>query len=1201
MGIVAAFAAVIAAAAPAPPPAALHETPYFQSLGIAAGMPSSRVYKTVQDRDGFLWFGTQDGLARYDGVGFRVWRHDANDAGSLGGNVVSALFVDRDNRLWCGAEETGLSIFDAQRRRFAHFRHDANDPTSLASDDVWAIAEDASGAIWIGSFAGGLDRLERGGRVFSHRRHDAADPRSIASDNVLSLLSARDGRLWIGSDAGIDVIDGSNVRHVDVAATAGDARLNAISLLETGDGAVLAATRHGVLSIGADLTARPLADAELSDRLVYGLAGAPAADLWIATRHGLNRRGTDGTVSVYRESSAMPGAFPGDSVFDALSDREGGLWFATLDGGVARLPPSWRDFALYRNDPADASSLSSNRSRGVSVDAAGRVWAVSSDGAIDRIDPASGRIERFAGRLPAPDKSLWSVLADRAGQLWVGHTSGLRVYDLQSGHYSDLAVAAARSDALAPGLVYHLAQDPAGLVWAAAYGSGGGLHRIDPATHRIERFDADNAGLRSAEVDQIAFDRSGDLLVASGAGLDRFDRTARRFVALGVAVLQRVYAFDFAGDGTLWLHVPGALEHRRYDGHALALIERVDATAGWPSLTVGGLQVDAGGVVWVSSARGLWRYDPQWRRIRQFDLHDGLASPEFSRLPLARRSDGAIFGATLAGVVGFQPAAFAEAANPPPLVLDRVVVRRGGADLALEPAGLAELRWDDRDLRVTARALSYANAASNRYQWRLKGFDRDWIDGGTHGEREFSQLPPGDYRLQVRATAAGSDWSAPLDALHLRVAAPPWAMPLARAAYAAAALLVVFAAFRAYRARMRRRHALELAEQQRRFAEQSSAAKSEFLATMGHEIRTPMTGVLGMAELLLRTPLDSRQRGYATAIFDSGRLMLRLVNDSLDLARIEAGRLGLESAPFDLHALLHGIAAIAQPLAAQKRLEWKLTIARGAPQRVRGDAVRIEQILLNLVNNAIKFTERGVVALDACGDGDGVSFVVADSGPGIGGVLRARLFGRFEQAEGERRRGSSGLGLAICRELVAAMGGTIAVESIVGAGSTFRVRLPMEAVEGEAVARDSEVHAVPAGAAASPRRLLLVEDDATVAAVIAGLLAAQGHDVTHVAHGLAALAELDASPFDAALIDLDLPGIDGFAFARLLRAREAQRAGIRLPLIGISARSTGREEAACSDAGMAAFLRKPLSGEVLQSALANVLAGAPSGEVRVSP
>src|SRR5262249_23738345 len=151
---------------------------------------------------------------------------------------------------------------------------------------------------------------------------------------------------------------------------------------------------------------------------------------------------------------------------------EGGLWFATLDGGVARLPPSWRDFALYRNDPADAASLSSNRSRGVSVDAAGRVWTVSSDGALDRIDPASGRVERFAGHLPAPDKSLWSVLADRAGQLWVGHGSGLRVYDLQSGHYSDLPVAAARADALAQGLVYHLAQDPAGPVWAAAYGSG---------------------------------------------------------------------------------------------------------------------------------------------------------------------------------------------------------------------------------------------------------------------------------------------------------------------------------------------------------------------------------------------------------------------------------------------------------------------------------------------------------------------------------------------------------------------------------------------------------------------------------------------------------------------------------------------------------------------------------------------------------
>ena len=1203
MGIAAALAAVIAVAAPdAPAPSGLLATPNFRTVGVAAGMPSSRVYKTLQDRRGFLWFGTHDGLARYDGTAFRIYRHDESDPASLAGNIVSALFVDRDDRLWCGAEETGLEMLDARRRGFTHWRHDPADPASLASDDVWTIAQDAGGAIWIGTYAGGLDRFVPGTPGFVHHRHDAADPRSLVSNNVLALLAARDGRLWVGSDAGIDVIgaDGA-VAHVELPSSPGDNRLNAISLLEGADGLVYAGTRRGLLAIDTLLRARLIASDGLSDRLIYTLAdGKGGSDLWIGTRHGLSRRGGDGAITQYREAPAVPGAFGGESVFDAMRDREGSLWFSTLESGVDMLPASWRNFAIYRNDPADPASLGSNRPHGLGIDPGGAIWSVSLAGGIDRLDPASGRVERLAGRrLAAPDSALWSVLADRSGQLWVGHAFGIRVYDLQSGHFSDLPVDPDRRGALARGIVYHLAEDPAGALWAAAYDSAGAVHRIDPKTHEIERFDAGNAGLRDAEIDQIGFDASGALLVASGAGLDRFDAATRRFAAMPGATSNRVYAFAIAGDRSLWLHVPGALEHYRAGDGGLVLLERIGTAAGWPTLTAGGLQVDAGGRVWASSSRGLWRYDPGRHNVRRFDEHDGLANSEFTHLPLVRRADGAIFGATLAGVVGFQPAAFVDNDAAPPLVLDGIVLRRGGNDQVIDPEVRAvALRWDDRDLRVTARALSFVNPAAIRYQWRLHGFDRNWIDTGNRGEREFTQLPPGGYRLEVRAAVGSADWSAPLDALRIDVARPPWATPLAAALYALALAAIVFALLCGYRARMRRRHDLELAEQQRRFAEQSNTAKSEFLATMGHEIRTPMTGVLGMTELLLRTPLDATQRGYARTILDSGRLMLRLVNDSLDLARIEAGRLDLDEAAFDLHALLAGIGDVAAPLAAAKGLDWTSSLAAETPRRVLGDAMRIRQILLNLVNNAIKFTASGSVALNAAGSGGDVAFTVRDTGPGIPESLRVRLFERFAQAAGGQRHGGSGLGLAVCRELVAAMGGTIEADSETGTGSTFRVRLPLPVAADDGAGAEPVAVETSPDTDAAPRHVLLVEDDATVAAVVAGLLSAHGHRVTLAPNGLAALAEVDAMPNDVALIDLDLPGIDGIALARLLRTREAQCGSARLPLIGISARSAGNEEALCLDAGMDAFLRKPLTSEQLSEAVAAATNGRGNDEDR---
>lgn len=1191
------FAALLAAAPPAAAGAAdatpkpgvpatpLLVTPFFQVLTVADGLPSSHVYKVIEDRRGFIWIGTRDGLARYDGAAFRVWRHDAGDAGSLASNDVPTVYADRDGRIWCGGDD-GLSMLDprADSERFVHYRHDANDAASLSTSDVWAIAGDAAGAIWVGGYGGGVDRLDPASGAIAHLRKQVGGGPGLASDNVLALYFDRSGRLWIGTDAGIDVrAADASIRHVDLAAVSADARFNVANLIEDADGSMLASTRHGLLRIGADFAARVVVDRELNDSYAYAVVRDDAGELWIGSRDGLNRMDVNGRLYGYIENSAVPGSFPGNTAFDAMRDHEGGLWFATFEGGVARLPANWRNFSLYRNDPGNPASLSANRVQGLAEDAAGAVWTVNLGGGIDRLDPASGRVERMAGSLPAPDKALWSILVDRRDQIWIGHGRGLRVYERSSGKFSDLPVDRKRRDALAPGMVQQMAESGSGAIWVSS--NGGAMHRIDPATHAIERFDEQNSGLRNAEVDQIGFDRDGAVLVASGAGLDRFDTTVQHFAPVPGAPAARVMAFAWAPDATLWLHLPGALEHYREQGDRLEAIERIDAKAGWPALAVGGIQVDATGAVWVSSARGLWRFDPRTRAVRQFDAHDGLANAEFSRMPLLRRRDGSVFGGTLAGIVGFVPERVAEDAVSPPLVLEDLTVRRGGRDIALDAAAPATaLAWDDRDLRLHAAALSYANPAGNRYQWKMSGVDAGWVDTGNRGEREYSQLPAGRHTLRLRAANAGGAWSE-LAPLHFDQSAPPWATRWAYAGYVLAALLLAWWVLRSYRARLLRRHALALAEQQRRFAEAASAAKSDFLATMGHEIRTPMTGVLGMTELLLRTPLEAKQRGYAEAIQTSGQMMLRMVNDSLDLARIEAGRLELEDAPLDLHALAGEVAALVRPLAERKGLAFDCAIAADAPRQVHGDAVRIKQVFLNLANNAIKFSERGSVALALARAANGAAeFRVRDTGPGIAESTRARLFQRFEQAQGaQRRHGGSGLGLAICRELVARMGGEIALDSEEGVGSTFRVVLPLrEDAEKDTSAQMSTVAQTQAAAARS-LDILLVEDDATVAAVIAGLLDAQGHRVRRVEHGLAALAEIDSTPFDLALLDLDLPGLDGLALARTLRAREAQAHSSRLPLIGISARSAGNEEALCLAAGMDAFLRKPITGAALRA------------------
>jgi signal transduction histidine kinase len=524
---------------------------------------------------------------------------------------------------------------------------------------------------------------------------------------------------------------------------------------------------------------------------------------------------------------------------------------------------------------------------------------------------------------------------------------------------------------------------------------------------------------------------------------------------------------------------------------------------------------------------------------------------------------------------------------PPAMASDvhSVHVQRQGRELALEASGpMLRLFASDRDVRVRVRPAFVARGGTvPRQRLWLQGHDPGWADLPASGERHYPQLSPGRLRLRLAVAGADGRWSERAG-LILLVEPPWWRSQPALALAGLAVLAGVAWVGWLRRARHRRRASWQLAQARQQLAEQHSEAKSRFLATLGHEIRTPMTGVLGMAELLQGSSLDPQQRHQVDAIQRAGRHLLRLVNDALDLARIEAGKLVLDDAPFELAPLLQDVAGLLQPLAQAKALGFSLRCDPGLPVGLRGDATRVRQILFNLGHNAIKFCEHGRVALEvsprAAG---GILLQVSDSGPGLSEHQQARLFRRFERGAPRAgdHGGGSGLGLAICRELAAAMGGSIRVRSQAGRGAEFVVELPLAAALPAA--------AVAARAGTDPLAetldLLLVEDDAVVAEVVCGLLGRLGHRVVHAPHGLAALAELEIARFDLALLDLDLPGIDGLALARLIRGK-----GLAMPLVALTARADAEAEPAARAAGMDGFLRKPVTAEILAEAIASALA-----------
>lgn len=1148
------------------------EMPLFRAVGVADGLPSSGLTGLALDRDGYLWIATRDGLARYDGVGYRIFRHVPGQATALPGNFMQTVFVDAGNRVWVGVEGQGLSVLDAGRRGFRHFNH-ATRPLIL-SDDVWAITATPDGCVWFGTYGGGLYRLD-GKEHLTRFLPKAGDAGSLPSENVLALAVDAAGVLWVGTGNGVARWTGKDFATLPAAELSG---AEIYSLSPEADGSLWIGAEHGLDHRLADgRIEQPAWRDRLPDLGVTSVLRDREGTRWITTRRGLVRE-RDGQIDTLPDSAAA-----GRFMYLGLEDDEGGLWFATAGNGLLRLPGGWRHFAVFAKGEG-ARGLANVPVRGTAMSRDGRVWLVASGGVIDRLDAQSGQVEHvFDTSKELPERRLWSVLERADGSLWLGHSQGLSRLDPVTGKFRHWRIGAG-ADPMLPGPVRLLAESADGLLWLASY--GGGVQARDRDGRVVHSLVPDDGhGIDSPEQGQMADGPDGALWIAGPKGLRRWDARAARFQRIAGAPEEAVFGFAVVPPDTLWLHRMGALEAYRWNGSALARFRRVGVEAGLPAVQSGGLLADRSGGLWLTTARGLLRYDPVGERLRVFGVRDGLPSQEFQMQPPLMLPQGYGLASTNEGLVLFDPARIHGNGGIPRLTLDAINLRRDEAVLSLPTDG-QDLRLgpQDRDLRVTARLLSFADPGAHRYRFWLHGYDAGWVAAGALGERDFSRLEPGRYRMEVAASNADGVWSA-TRGFQLEVQAPWWRRSWALAVWGVSVLLLLVLAARGYRRRLRARHAEHLREHRRQLSDQGSEAKTRFLATLGHEIRTPMTGVLGMAELLQRGRLEPRQQQQVAAIQRAGEHLLRLVNDALDLARIEAGKLNLDDAPFDLHALLDEVAELLRPLAQAKALQFSLQRAPGTPRVLRGDVGRVRQILFNLGSNAIKFTDGGEVALRSAATPHGLLLEISDTGPGLNAEQVARLFQRFEQADGARtaqRYGGSGLGLAICQELAAAMDGRIDVQSAPGRGSCFRVSLPLASAPAEAL-----LSPLPGRL---PRqltglRILVVEDDATVAEVITGLLQALGHQTVHVAQGLAALTELSAGGFDLAFLDLDLPGLDGFQLARIIRGQ-----GHALALVALTARADSQAEPLALGAGMHGFLRKPVTSQLLQDKIERVLA-----------
>ncbi|SOT97531.1 histidine kinase/response regulator hybrid protein [Xanthomonas arboricola pv. fragariae] len=1150
--------------------------PRFRIVGAAEGLPSTMITAIAQDRAGYLWMTTTDGLVRYDGAEFKVWRNDPTDRYSLRSNILQALYIDRQDRIWLALGGAGVAMLSADRRKLTAYLPD--DVPELALGDVYAIAGRGD-EVWFGLSNGNVLRLDAAGKFTSFDLAKMEEP--LPASPVYALALDDRDRMWIGTLGGLAYYDGLALHRVRP-----DGDGSGITALQWVGQRLWASMDTGLRYMDASGAWHTPSWAPMfaTGNRAWTVADAGDGEFWLGTEQGLWHTRPDHPPTPVNNGDAP--LVSNRHVTTIWRSPHGGIWVPLHGRGLAYLREDWRRTAAFRqiNDQGKGIACSlapANRSGGL--------WQFDSSGRLLRYDTSTGALVQTGIQHPdLRDLQIATTLEDSRGQLWLGNGEHqLSRLDLGTGaleHFS--------GDGPAEAVIW-LGESGDGTLWSAYEQV---IQRRNPVTGRVLETisQADPHGLKEVIPSQLSVAPDGNLWLSAVGGMYVWQSESHRFVAVPGLQIDPIQRFVFEDQSHLWLYRAGSMERWQKDGAAWKRVRRILAAEGFPAMDAYGLERDELGRVWMSGPRGLWRIDARMPRakIRSFSARDGLTSQEFSRRCLLMARDGVLVGGTADGYTLLIDTKAPDVPSfTPQMRLEAVSVQRADRRQALPILGGFSLAPNDRQLRINMRLLSFVDPMANRYRTRLSGFDTEWMEHGAAGMREFSSLPPGNYVLQMQGIDPLGNASQ-VQSLRFSVTPPWWRSDAGIALICMLAVLLAGLLAAAYRRRVRMRAQWQLAQHKRELAEQASLAKTRFLATLGHEVRTPMTGVLGMSELLLQTPLDGRQQGYASAIQLAGKHLLRLVNDALDLARIEAGKLPLDYRDFDLRQLISQVAELVRPSAEQKQLVFACELDDALPPALHGDASRVQQILLNLLFNAVKFTERGSVSLRVAvvpqSHKQGIRIEVCDTGPGMSAEQRGRLFQRFEQAEGAvtlARHGGSGLGLAICRELAAAMGGAVTVSSELGQGACFVVELPLRWV--------SALPAVPAPTrtsspqAQAPLQLLLVEDDPTVAQVIIGLLQTRGHRVTHVLHGLAALAEVSTRSFDAGLCDLDLPGIDGAALVAQLRAR-----GVRFPIVAVTARADADAEPQAMAAGCNGFLRKPVTGELLAQALAGVLADA---------
>jgi signal transduction histidine kinase/DNA-binding NarL/FixJ family response regulator/streptogramin lyase len=1118
------------------------------------GFLQGAVNVITQTPDGYLWLGTQGGVVRFDGV--RTVPLPLPPGQQLPSNATGALLTARDGILWIGTLNGLASWKNGQLTEYP----------ALAGRTVLALLQDRDGTVWAGGFGGATGRLcaIRGENTTCY-----GEDGSLGA-SVSSLYEDGDGSLWVGAATGLwRWRPGPPTRYLAMPMGAAGGR----GMITQGD--------HGTgLIIAAD-SVRQVIGRTVTDFPLHGVplpltAGTVLRDrnggLWIGTvAHGLVHSYA-GKTSTFTHIDGLSSDF----VYALFEDREGTIWVATSEGldRFRELPVA----SLLVNQ-----GLSSAITTSILAARDGSIWIGTADG-LNRWDHGRTTIYRRKNNPGLPDDNIESLFEDERGRIWISTYRGLAVFE-------EGKIRAIPS--MPAGAKNAIAGDNQGGLWLSLWGAAndGLAHLVDGKIIEVVPWQKLGGGPGTG----LVTDPDGGIwtgLLSGGIAYFRAGEIRNLPLNDDRAAARKVLEISRDRDGSMWAATENGLS-RIKNGRVATLT----TANGLPCNAVHWIIEDDLSSYWLYTQCGLlrvartdldaWIADPK-RTIRPtiLDAADGVRLVPILkglRPAVTKSPDGKIWF-TNGDVVSFvDPSHIVINTLPPPVHIEQITADGKAYDVR---SGL-RLPPLVRNLVIEYTALSMVARQRIRFRFKLEGQDSNWREVVNERKVQYSNLAPGSYRFRVIACNNSGVWNQQGDVLEFSVAPAYYQTNWFRILCAAMILAVLAIGYRwriqAIESRNRdlalqvkeRTAELEVAKEK---AEAANNAKSAFLASVSHDLRTPLNGILGYVQILRKTKgLTEKLDAGLDVIQQSGDHLLTLINDILELSRIEAGKLELNSADVHVPSLLAGIANIIRIRAEQKGLQFVLDAARDLPEGVRADERRLRQVLLNLLDNAVKFTEHGKVVLQvnklsADSSEARLRFEVADTGVGMSPEQLSKIFQPFVQvSEMHYRAAGMGLGLAISRRLVRLMGGDIQVRSEPEKGTAFWFELNLPLAEVKARPPEVELAVDYSG----PRKKVLVVDDVLAnRAVLTEFLSTLGFEIAEADNGEEALNRASEFRPDLILMDGMMPVMDGLEATRRLR----QMPGFEgLPIIGVSASASGSDAAAHLAAGADVFLTKPVA------------------------